>query len=156
MIKKLLSLIWHTKNTTLIQVVHPAGIAKMYDIYKDCMYMPTIEKYNKKIVSKLDHLTVRMFACTYRKKISGVVVISFLEQNKIEILGVAVEKSVRCKGVGSHIIRSLIKCFNLNSVLAETDRDAVGFYRKNGFNITEVADIYNGETVTRYRCELVK
>ena len=156
MIKKVISLILHTKNTKLIQVVHPADIAKMYDIYKDCMYMPTVEKYNKKIVSKLDHLTVRMFACTYRKKLSGVVVISFFEQNKIEILGIAVEKSVRRKVIGSHIIRSLIKCFNLNSVIAETDRDAVEFYRKNGFIITEFTENYDGETVVRYKCELVK
>ena len=35
---------------------------------------------------------------------------------------------------------------------AETDRDAVVFYKKNGFQITEIQKNYNGETVTRYLC----
>lgn len=46
--------------------------------------------------------------------------------------------------------------YSLLSVYAETDNDAVGFYRKNGFSITEFSEIYDGETVIRYKCELNK
>ena len=39
---------------------------------------------------------------------------------------------------------------------AETDNDAVGFYQKNNFSITEFSEIYDGETVIRYKCELTQ
>ena len=42
------------------------------------------------------------------------------------------------------------------SVYAETDNDAVGFYRKNGFNIMEFSETYDGATVVRYKSELTK
>ena len=44
----------------------------------------------------------------------------------------------------------------LVSVYAETDDDSIGFYRKNGFSITEFSETYDGETVIRYKCELTK
>ena len=46
--------------------------------------------------------------------------------------------------------------YDLLSVYAETDNDAVGFYQKNNFSITEFSEIYDGETVIRYKCELTQ
>jgi ribosomal protein S18 acetylase RimI-like enzyme len=50
----------------------------------------------------------------------------------------------------------VINNYDLLSVYAETDNDAVVFYQKNGFNITAFSEIYDGETVVRYRCKLIK
>jgi len=44
----------------------------------------------------------------------------------------------------------------LISVYAETDNDAVGFYKKNNFSVTEFSECYDGETVIRYKCELTQ
>ena len=41
-------------------------------------------------------------------------------------------------------------------VYAETDNDSVVFYQKNDFSITEFYETYDGETVVRYKCELIK
>ena len=84
----------------------------------------------------------------------GVIVVSFIERQKIEIIGIAVDTSVRGKGVGSYMINQVINNYGLLSVYAETDNDAVGFYRNNGFNIVEFSEIYGDETVVRYKCEL--
>jgi ribosomal protein S18 acetylase RimI-like enzyme len=54
------------------------------------------------------------------------------------------------------MIKQVINNYDLLSVYAETDHDAVGFYQKNGFNITAFSEIYDGETVVRYRCKLIK
>ena len=95
-------------------------------------------------------------ACFEQDKILGVMVVSFIEQKKIEIIGIAVDVSARGKGVGSYMINQVVNNYGLLSVCAETDNDAVGFYRNNGFSIVEFSETYGAETVVRYKCELTK
>ena len=131
-------------------------ILQTYEIYKHCMFMPTKEKFNNKADLFLNDNSVKIFACFEQDKILGVMVVSFIEQQKIEIIGIAVDASVRGKGVGSYIINQVINNYGLLSVYAETDNDAVEFYRNNGFNIVEFSETYGNETVVRYKCELTK
>ena len=131
-------------------------ILQTYEIYKHCMFMPTEEKFNNKADLFLNDNSVKIFACLDQGKIIGVMVVSFIEEKKIEIIGIAVDASVRGKGVGSYIINQVINNYGLLSVYAETDNDAVGFYRNNGFSIVEFSETYGAETVVRYKCELTK
>ena len=131
-------------------------ILQVYEIYKHCMFMPTEEKFNKKAEQFLNNNSVKSFACFSHGKIVGVMAVSFIEQKKVEILGIAVDLSARGKGIGSYMIKQVINNYDLLSVYAETDNDAVGFYQKNNFSITEFSEIYDGETVIRYKCELTQ
>ena len=118
--------------------------------------MPTEEKFNNKVDISLNDNSVKIFACFEQDKILGVMVVYFIEQKKIEIIGIAVDVSVRGKGVGSYMINQVLNGYDLISVYAETDHDAVGFYRNNGFRIVEFSETYDDETVVRYKCELTK
>ena len=129
-------------------------ILQTYEIYKHCMFMPTEEKFNNKVDLFLNDNSVKIFVCFEQDKIVGIMVVSFKEQKKIEIIGIAVGLSARGKGIGSHMINQIVDDYSLISVYAETDNDAVGFYQKNGFSITEFSKIYDGETFIRYKCEL--
>ena len=140
----------------LIELTHKNDILQTYEIYKHCMFMPTEEKFNKKVEQFLNNNSVKIFACFSHGKIVGVMAVSFKEQKKIEIIGIAVDVSTRGKGIGSYMINQVINNYGLLSVYAETDNDAVGFYRKNGFNIMEFSETYGDETVVRYKCELTK
>ena len=140
----------------LIELTHKNEVCKTYEIYKHCMFMPTEEKFNKKIDQFLNDNSIKIFACFNQGEIEGVIVVSFVEQSKIEIIGIAVKLSARGKGIGSYMINQVINNYGLLSVYAETDNDAVGFYRKNGFNIIEFSETYGAETVVRYKCELTK
>lgn len=140
----------------LIELTDKNEVYKTYEIYKHCMYMPTEEKFNKKIEQFFNDNSVKIFACFNQGKVDGVIVISFVAQNKIEIVGIAVDLSARNKGIGSYMINEVIKNYGLIFVYAETDDDAVDFYRKNGFCITEFSEIYDGEIFIRYKCELTK
>ena len=140
----------------LIEWTDKNAVLKTYDIYKDCMYMPTEEKFSKKTDTFLNDKSVRIFACLCEGEIKGVIVISFSEQRKGEIVGIAVDLSARNNGIGTYMANELINRYGLKEVLAETDDDAVNFYRKSGFTITEFTENYDGETVTRYKCVLVK
>ena len=131
-------------------------IYKTYDVYKYCMFNPTVEKFEHKIISFLKDNFVKIFTCIVNGETAGVVVISFEEQNKAEIIGIAVAVSFRNQGVASYMIKQIAEKYSLMYISAETDKDAVGFYRNNGFYITEFLEVYDGETVTRYRCELIR
>lgn len=145
-----------TMKFRLEQLTNKDEICKIYEIYKHCMFMPTEEKFSKKIDQFLNDNSVKIFACFNQGKVKGVIVISFVEQSKIEIVGIAVDLSARSKGIGSYMINQVVNDYSLLSVYAETDNDAVGFYRKNGFSITEFFETYDGKTVSRYKCELAK
>ena len=140
----------------LIEITHKTEICQTYEIYKHCMFMPTKEKFNKKIDLFLNDNSVKIFACLSQTKIVGIIVVSFTEQYKVEIVGIAVDLPARGKGIGSYMINQLVNNYSLLSVYAETDNDAVGFYQKNNFRITEFSEIYDSETVIRYKCELTK
>ena len=140
----------------LIELTHKNEVCKTYEIYKHCMFMPTEEKFNKKIDQFLNDNSIKIFTCFSHGKIVGVMAVSFIEQKKVEILGIAVDLSARGKGIGSYMINQIVNDYSLISVYAETDNDSVVFYQKNDFSITEFYETYDGETVVRYKCELIK
>ena len=114
----------------LIELTHKNEVCKTNEIYKHCMFMPTEEKFNKKIDQFLNDNSIKIFACFNQVEIEGVIVVSFVEQSKIEIIGIAVDLSARGKGIGSYMINQTVTDYGLISVCAEADNDAVGFYQK--------------------------
>ena len=140
----------------LVELTHKNDVLQTYEIYKHCMFMPTEEKFNKKVELFLNDHSVKIFACFEQDTMMGVMVVSFTEERKIEIIGIAVNATARRKGIGSYMIDQVVSDYGLLSVYAETDHDAVGFYRNNGFRITEFTETYDTETVVRYKCELNK
>ena len=131
-------------------------VLQTYEIYKHCMFMPTVEKFNNKVDQYLNDNSIKIFACFKQDKILGVMVVSFIEQKKLEIIGIAVDVSAREKGIASYMINQVVNNYDLLSVCAETDNDAVGFYRNNNFSIVEFPETYGNETVVRYKCEFTK
>ena len=143
-------------NLKLRELTLKNEILQTYGIYKHCMFMPTKEKFNNKVDLFLNDNSVKIFACFEQDEVLGVMVVSFIEKKKIEIIGIAVNSSVRGKGIGSYMINQVVNDYGLLSVYAETDNDSVGFYRNNDFSIVEFSEIYGDEPVVRYKCELTE
>ena len=59
-----------------------------------------------------------------------------------EIVGIAVHGRQRRRGIGKHMIRHAMESERLERVGAQTDDDAVGFYRACGFSIEKVIKAY--------------
>lgn len=137
----------------LTELTDKSEIRHLYEIYRHCMYMPTKEKFYKKAADFQNDSAVRIFACFRHERIAGVVVLSLAEHNRAEIIGIAVEPSHRNQGIGSFLLHQVRERLQITSLYAETDHDAVRFYQRNGFIITAFPACYNGEIVTRYRCE---
>jgi len=136
----------------LIELTDRERILQVYGIYRHCMYMPTQEKFSRKVNAYLGDGSVKVFACLYCGEIRGVIAVSFTEPRKAEILGIATDPALRGRGIGSYMIKQLIEEYGLAFIYAETDDDAVGFYRKNRFAVRAFSEDYDGQTVVRYQC----
>ena len=115
-------------------------------------YNPTQEKLEKVTKEYSQSLNVHPFGAFESNQLIGFIVIKNInEQHKdYEIIDIAVQKQYRKLGVASKLIDYVIKNFDMVSLSAETDEEAVGFYKKYGFSV-KLAHVI--ENVNRYRCE---
>jgi ribosomal protein S18 acetylase RimI-like enzyme len=65
---------------------------------------------------------------------------------------IVVRRDYRRCGIGRRMIRAVIHRFSLREISAETDKDAVDFYRKCGFSIKSLGEKYPG--TERFWCTL--
>ena len=79
----------------------------------------------------------------------GCIGIEMISSKECIIKHIAVSPEQREKGIGSKMINVLSEQFLFIS--AETDKDAVDFYRKYGFVVTSLGEKYPG--VERFKCK---
>ena len=65
---------------------------------------------------------------------------------------IAVLPEAQRQGIGRKLIQHLVHVHRFHYLEAETDRDAVEFYRRCGFAVHSQGEVYPG--VERYRCIL--
>ncbi|MCP6680603.1 GNAT family N-acetyltransferase [Bacillus nakamurai] len=92
-----------------------------------------------------------LYGFEYGRKIVGCIGIKLLGRDKIEIAHIAVSPNVRGNCIGSKMIEFICKEHWPKILYAETDNDAVDFYRKFGFKITNLGEKY--PDVERFLCE---
>ena len=66
---------------------------------------------------------------------------------------IAVNSNFRGKGIGSKLVRFIFEQFEVNKIIAETDDDAVMFYKRCGFETDKIGTKFD---TNRYRCQLIK
>ncbi len=74
------------------------------------------------------------------------------ESETIEICHIAVDESVRKNGIAALLIDDVKKKHVHKEIVAQTDDDAVNFYKSLGFKIKSLGEIYKG--YPRYLCTL--
>ncbi|TQR19466.1 GNAT family N-acetyltransferase [Psychrobacillus vulpis] len=88
------------------------------------------------------------------EKFIGCIGFELTATNNCEIKHIAVSPLERGRGIGKWMIDNICEKYSLQLILAETDLDAVSFYRKLGFTILSLGEKYPG--VERFRCEYRK
>ncbi|MDH2449225.1 GNAT family N-acetyltransferase (plasmid) [Priestia megaterium] len=106
------------------------------------------EEYNKYICSP----NRKLYSGGVNGKIISCIGVEIHNSRDGIIKHIAVLPKERGSGMGSSMIRFICKEYNLNSISAETDKDAVLFYDNFGFRITSLGEKYPG--VERFLCEL--
>lgn len=74
--------------------------------------------------------------------------------SEITIRHIAVLPENRFKNYGRGMISQLLAEYNPDTLIAETDQEAVEFYRNTGFVVYSLGELYPG--VERFRCVLEK
>lgn len=91
---------------------------------------------------------------THQEKgdVDGVLGVRRTGPSAAEILHIAVAPSQRQKGIGRSMVEDLLAMEGLRDLVAETDSEAVGFYRRCGFIVRSLGEKYPG--VERFLCTL--
>ncbi|QSB09345.1 GNAT family N-acetyltransferase [Lysinibacillus fusiformis] len=93
-----------------------------------------------------------LYGYTIEQDLVGCIGIVKGEANRCEIKHIAVSPAFRGKGIGREMIRYVEEYHAFSSIYAETDQDAVTFYKNLGFHITSLGEKYPG--VERFACLL--
>lgn len=127
--------------------------AEAFSIYSRCMYRATYEDYRALMNDYLSNPAVKVFVCESRGRNTGMAVLD-CSGEVAEIVGIAVDGNAHRRGIGRQLIRSIMESEDLKIIKAQTDDDAIGFYRKCGFaDEREVIEYPDGAAV-RYNCVL--
>ena len=122
-------------------------------IYAPCMYKPTSDKYIAEMTRYISDPSVRIYIGKERDKIVGMLVLRE-DSDASEIVGVAVSESMRKCGIGKNMISKVLETEHPERIIAQTDDDAVGFYRRCGFTDEKTYTEYPDGTSVRYNCTL--
>lgn len=122
------------------------------ELLKPSVFKPTPEKLKVRAEKYFNNPNTYIYACRDGGKYIGIVVLEVVGTNAT-VLDVAVNENSRNKGIGSALLSFFIENFSVETMTAETDDDAVGFYKKYGFSVTETQTVYDAR---RYVCTISK
>ncbi|MED0875821.1 GNAT family N-acetyltransferase [Bacillus mobilis] len=88
----------------------------------------------------------------YKYEEKACIGIEIIRANKARICHIAVAPQYRYKGIALQMINEVLKIHQLTYVEAETDKEAVEFYKKIGFQVKSLGEKYPG--VERFQCYL--
>lgn len=127
------------------KTIHPAIKTLLSYATSESKIEQEYDKYMQSVNRKL-------YAFEINGALVGCIGIEFLAFDKCEIKHIAVSPSKRGNGIGSKLIQFVCDKYSLRQLNAETDKDAVEFYRNYGFKITNLGEKYSGDV--RFLCEL--
>ncbi|MGG2933616.1 GNAT family N-acetyltransferase [Bacillus pacificus] len=78
--------------------------------------------------------------------------IEIIGTNKARICHIAVVPQYRHKGIALQMIKEVLRMHQLTYLEAETDDEAVEFYKKIGFQVKSLGEKYRG--IERFQCYL--
>ena len=127
----------------------------IYTIYAPCMYQPTWEKFRKKARHYVENSGIFIMGTSIENDIVGVIVLEKqADDHSFEIIGIAVDPAHRQWGIGRKLLRYAWENLGASELYAETDDEAVGFYRHCNFEITAHTETFPDGEYVRYRCVL--
>jgi GNAT superfamily N-acetyltransferase len=119
-------------------------------ILAPAVYHPTAERLAQICRRYRAEPRWRMLGCRHGEQIVGCLGLALGDSGHAIIRHIAVASDRRGQGIGTAMIRHAVATFALTHLRAETDRDAVEFYRRCGFTIQNLGELYPG--TERFLC----
>ena len=126
-----------------IEASHP----DLPEVITPSIGFPSLEKVQQ-VVEAYKSDDRRLIGCFLDQKLIGVIGVE-LSCPEATIKHISVLDNFRSQGIGKQLIHYAIICFSIDTLLAETDRESVSFYRTLGFECSEI----NGKQGIRYKCQ---
>ncbi|MFD1861341.1 GNAT family N-acetyltransferase [Planococcus chinensis] len=117
-------------------------------------YAASVEKAALEYSRYIEMPDMRLFGMWEGGRLAGCIGIECLHPQALEIKHIAVAPTQRGRGIGKALVKAVRKELTPNVIVAETDGEAVGFYRSLGFEIRSLGEKYPG--VERFRCRCQK
>ncbi len=130
------------------------GSPESFRVYAGCMYRPTAERFAQVANDLKNRLGVSIFACLDADGVQGIIAVEEAGRQAAVILGIAVDAACRRNGIGRRLIADTAARLDLGVLTAETDDDAVCFYRRCGFQTVAFKKTFGQEVCRRYHCTL--
>lgn len=121
-------------------------------LLKPSVYNPTPERLKRRAEKYSADKNTFVYACKTGGIYVGIVVFR-IENNTAEILDIAVKPEYRKHGIGRSLIDFIFIQFPIYTITAETDDEAVGFYKRCGFDVIGFGMKCNTK---RYICNKLK
>ena len=112
------------------------------------VYNPTEERLLNRAKKYQEDENFNIYAYKEDGRYKGIVIFKIIN-NSATILDIAVKSEHRGQGIGSKLIDFIFNSLNAQNITAETDDDAIGFYKKYGFVILKTEMKFDTK---RYTC----
>lgn len=132
----------------IIDVKESLRNKSVYSLLAPSVFNPTPERLLSRAEKYQADDNTSVYAYSKSGKYKGIIVFK-IKDKTAEILDIAVKPEYQGKGIGSRFIGYIFSKFKVNKITAETDDDAIGFYKKYGFS---VIDIKLSHDTKRYVC----
>ncbi len=120
----------------------------MLKLLAPSVYNPTQERLQNRAKKYQKDENSNIYACKEDGEYKAIIVFKIVN-NSAAILDIAVRPEYQGQGIGSKLIDFIFNSFKVDNITAETDGDAIGFYKKYGFT---VADTKVESDTKRYVC----
>lgn len=145
-IKSILNRITLNNNLTITTVeLNNIDLPKVIAL---CIGNPT----NEKIQSVLNYYSSApnrlIIGTTFNSALIGLIGVS-IEDTIVSINHLAILDDYRGYGIAKRLVHCVAKCFQTRNIIAETDDEAIGFYRALNFH----CDVFAGPYGIRYKCK---
>ena len=100
------------------------------------VFNPTEERLLNRAKKYQEDEETNVYVYKEDNEYKGIVVFEIFDST-VTILDIAVNPEHQGKGIGSKLIDFIFNSFNVNNITAETDDDAIGFYKKYGFTVAD-------------------
>ena len=137
------------KVTLMINLIEYKNRQEIINLLAECMY-PDEERV-KRVYEQYNNDESRiLFGKIKNNQLVGIIGIIWLSKCEVELKHISVKSSNRRQGLGKEMINEFIEENHIKRVEVETDKNAVDFYKKIGFNVTSLGEKYPG--VERFKC----
>lgn len=114
------------------------------------MFNPTEGRIKSAVESVYGKQQGKFYVAEENETIIGIIGVRRVDNAYVEIMHIAVDEGHRMKDVARKMIRYVDDSERVDEIIAETDDDAVNFYKKLGFKVKKHEDKFTG--AIRYSC----